>query len=43
MKKVISLNLDEEVIKQIDKKRNGIPRSPYINKILEEWLKGKKR
>ena len=41
MKKVYSLNFDKEVIEQIDIARNGIPRSPYINKILKEWLKKK--
>lgn len=42
MKKVYSLNLDKEVIDQVDISRNGIPRSPYINKILKEWLKKKR-
>ena len=43
MKKVISLNLENEVIEQIDEARNGIPRSPYVNKILKEWLKKRRK
>ena len=39
MKKIISLNLDEDLIHEIDKQRGQIPRSPYINTALIEWLR----
>ena len=42
MKKIYSLNLDKEVIEKIDSSRDGVPRSPYINKILLKWLKRNK-
>ena len=42
MKKVYSLNLEKELIDKMDVLRNGIPRSPYVNKILEQWLKKKR-
>ena len=39
MKKIISLNLQEELINKIDEKRNGINRSLFIEKILMENIK----
>ena len=39
-KKVVSFNIDEEIIKEIDKRRGDIPRSTYINKLLLKLLKG---
>lgn len=41
IKKVISINIDKDIVDKIDKKRNGVPRSPYINKILRQWLRKK--
>lgn len=43
MKNRVTISLDEELIKILDKKRNGIPRSYYINKLLKERLKGGKK
>lgn len=37
-KKRVTLNLDEEVVKKIDIKRDGISRSYYINRILKNML-----
>ncbi len=37
--KVVSLNLDKDIVDEIDKQRDGIPRSLYINKILKKVLK----
>lgn len=36
IKKVVSLNLEEKLIEKIDKKRNGVPRSHYVNELLTE-------
>ena len=34
MKTRLSITLDDWLVKKIDKKRNGVPRSTYINKLL---------
>ena len=36
---VVSLSLDSDVLDAIDKKRERIPRSTYINHVLRQFLK----
>lgn len=38
-KEIISLYVDTELIELIDKKRDGIPRSVFIEKILRKNIK----
>jgi len=40
LKKRVSLLLEESVLKKVDKERNGISRSYYVNKILKEGKYG---
>ena len=42
MKVRLSISLDEKIIKKIDKERGNIPRSTYINILLEKLMKGGK-
>ena len=42
MKKRVSITLDEEVVKFIDKKRKNVPRSTYVNEIFIQLKGGKK-
>ena len=39
-KKVVSVNMDIEILKEIDKQRGDIPRSTYINKLILKIMKG---
>ena len=36
MKKKISITIDEKLLEKIDKEREMIPRSPYIEKLMRE-------
>jgi metal-responsive CopG/Arc/MetJ family transcriptional regulator len=38
MKQKVSLTLDEEIIKEIDKKRGLIPRSTFVEQLLKKVL-----
>ena len=39
MKARFSITLDKELVKKIDKERNDVPRSTYINKLLKKLIK----
>ena len=41
-KVIVSVYLEKEVVDSLDKERDGIPRSVYINEILRVNLKGGK-
>jgi len=42
-KKVVSFNIDEEIIEKIDKLRGDVPKSTYVNKLLLKLLQGGKK
>ncbi|MDN5845541.1 MAG: hypothetical protein L0H53_04625 [Candidatus Nitrosocosmicus sp.] len=39
--KIISLNLSRKLLREIDLERGEIPRSRYVNRLLEDALKEK--
>ena len=43
MRKHYDVTLDEDVLKQVDKKRGIIPRSTLINDLLKKWLEEKEK
>jgi len=38
MKVRFSITLDKDLVEKIDKKRNDIPRSSYLNKLLKKYI-----
>ena len=42
MKQKINITLDKEILKKLNKKRDIIPLSTYINKILKDYFKNAK-